>query len=141
MPTREEIERRVEEADAARSAKRSAAAQRIGDLATRRAEIADQLSDVERELGEALAESSDVIDIDELAEFTEVPATDLARWLDTGKPASTKRKKPANSGARTKKTTQPPKTATATTVSTPRPLAAAPPPTADTLAASSSAAQ
>lgn len=141
MPTREEIERRVEEADAARSAKRSAAAQRIGDLATRRAEIAAQLNDVERELGEALAESSDVIDIDELAEFTEVPATDLTRWLDAGKPASTKRKKPANSGSRTKKTTQPPKTTTAKTVSTPRPLAAAPTPTADTLAASSSAAQ
>ncbi|MET9259606.1 hypothetical protein [Amycolatopsis sp. NPDC004079] len=142
MPTSEEIERRVAEADAPRSVRRSAAAQRIGDLATRRAEIVAQLNDVERQLGEVLSESSDVIDIDELAQFTEVPATDLARWLDTGKPVPAKRKKPANSGSRAKKTAQPPKTTTTTkTVPTPRPLAAAPTPAADTLAATSSAAQ
>ncbi|OZM70732.1 hypothetical protein CFN78_24005 [Amycolatopsis antarctica] len=141
MPTDEEIERRVAEADAPRSAKRSAAAQRVGDLAARHAEIAAQLNEVERELGEVLAESSDVIDIDELAQFTEVPATDLARWLDTGNPASTKRKKPANSGSRAKKALPPPKTTAAKTVPTPRPLAAAPTPTADSPAASVSVAQ
>ncbi|GAA1937798.1 hypothetical protein [Amycolatopsis minnesotensis] len=94
MATTEEIERRVAEADAARSAKRSAAAQRIGELAQHRAAVAEQLGDIERELGEALAEASDVIEIDELAQFTDVPAADLTGWLNSRKSSRPKRKKP-----------------------------------------------
>jgi hypothetical protein len=102
MPTPDEIDRRVEEADTARHAKRSAAAQQIGELAQRRAIIAEQLDDVERELGDVLAVSRDVMDIDELARFTDVPAADLTRWLTARKATRTKRKKPtpsASSGA------------------------------------------
>lgn len=95
MPTAEEIERRVEVADTARSERRSAAARRIGKLADRHAELAEQLGDIERELGDVLAESGDVIEIDELAAFTDIPATELTRWLNNTKPARTKRKKPA----------------------------------------------
>jgi len=96
MATTEEIERRVEEADAARSARRTAAAKQIGDLAQRRAAIAEQLSDIERELGDVLAESNDVIEINELAKFTDVPAADLTQWLNNRKTTRPKRRKPAD---------------------------------------------
>ncbi|WP_037307036.1 hypothetical protein [Amycolatopsis orientalis] len=104
MPTAEEIERRVEIADTARSERRSAAARRVGDLADRHAELAEQLGGIERELGEVLAESGDVIEIDELAAFTDVPATELARWLNNAKPGRAKRKK--STGTNPAKTTQ-----------------------------------
>jgi hypothetical protein len=102
MATTEEIERRVEEADAARSARRAAAAKQIGDLAQRRAAIAEQLSDVERELGDVLAESNDVIEINELAKFTDVPAADLTQWLNNRKTTRPRRKKPADGPPGTK---------------------------------------
>ncbi|MTD57132.1 hypothetical protein [Amycolatopsis pithecellobii] len=98
MATTREIERRIAEADAARSAQRSAAAQRIGELAQRRAAVAEQLRDIERELGEALAEASDVIGIDELARFTDVPAADLTQWLGSRKSSRPTRKKPKPTG-------------------------------------------
>jgi hypothetical protein len=93
MATTDEIRRRVEEADTARSEKRSAAAERIGDLAQRRATIAEQLGEIERELGEVLAAAQDVIDLDELARFTDIPAAELTRWLTDRKTTRTKRKR------------------------------------------------
>lgn len=93
MATAEEIERRVEETDAARSEKRSAAAKRVGELAQRRSVIAEQLTDIERELSDVLAASSDVIEINELARFTDVSAADLSRWLNDRKATRAKRKK------------------------------------------------
>lgn len=107
MATTEEIERRVEEADAARSVRRSAAAQRIGELAHRRALIVQQLSDIERELGDVLAESSDVMEIDELARFTDLPAADLTQWLNGRKTSRTKRKKLTGGAAGAKSATNP----------------------------------
>lgn len=93
MATVEEIERRVEQADAARSIRRSAAARCIGELADLRAKAAEKLSDIERELGDVLAEFSDVIGIEELAEFTEVPAAHLHQWLNNRKTTRPKRKR------------------------------------------------
>jgi hypothetical protein len=98
MATAEEIERRVEQADTARSAKRSAAAQQVGALAQRRAAIAEQLADIEEQLGDVLAAVGDVMDIDELATFTDVPAADLTRWLTARKPTRSKRRRPAAGG-------------------------------------------
>ncbi|KAA9159432.1 hypothetical protein FPZ12_020220 [Amycolatopsis acidicola] len=103
MPTTDEIERRVEQADAARSARRSAAAQQIGELAARRATIADQLRKLEQELGDVLAESSDVIEISELATFTDVPAAELTRWLHDRKSNRGRRKKSAAGSANIKR--------------------------------------
>ncbi|WP_078870645.1 MULTISPECIES: hypothetical protein [Amycolatopsis] len=103
MATSEEIERRVVEADSARSARRAATAKRIGDLAQRRAGVADQLNEIERELGETLAAANDVIGIDELAQFTDVPAADLAQWFDGRKPSRAKRKR-STAGAAAAKT-------------------------------------
>jgi hypothetical protein len=95
MATTEEIERRVEENDAPRTARRSAAAKQIGELAQRRAAIAEQLADVERELGDVLVAASDVIDVNELSRFTDVPATELMRWSDGRRTTRGKRRKPA----------------------------------------------
>ncbi|WP_436499563.1 hypothetical protein [Actinokineospora sp. HUAS TT18] len=99
MATTEEIEHRVRHADTARSAKRAAAARQVGDLAQRRAALADQVDDVERELGEVLAAVQDVMTIDELAVFTDVPAADLTRWLTartTRKSSRPKRRQPTD---------------------------------------------
>jgi len=95
MATVEEIARRVEQADAARSRRRSAAARCVGELADQRAEAAAKLADIERELGDVLAEFSDVIGVDELAEFTEVPAADLQQWLNGRVTTRPKRKRSA----------------------------------------------
>lgn len=81
MATTEEIRQRIKDADTARSAQRAAAAQRVGELAQRRAAIVDQLTEVERELGDILVDAQDVIDIDELAGFTDLKPSDLAGWL------------------------------------------------------------
>ncbi|WP_285746394.1 hypothetical protein [Lentzea sp. NBRC 105346] len=93
MVTTEEIERRVEQADAARSARRAAAAKRVGELAQARAEAAEKLADIERELGDVLAESSEVIGVDELAKFTDVRASDLNQLLNGRKTTRPKRKR------------------------------------------------
>ena len=97
MVTSDEIQRRVQQADTARSAERSAAAQQVGELAYRRAAVAEQLADIERQLGIALAAAQDIMAIAELAQFTDVPAADLTRWLTAhtaGKSART-RKRPS----------------------------------------------
>ncbi|NUT51418.1 MAG: hypothetical protein HOV94_29560 [Saccharothrix sp.] len=93
MATPEEIRRRVEEADTARSARRAAAAQQVGELAGRRAAILAQLAEVERELGEVVADAQDVIDVDELAAFTDLKPSDLTEWLAGHKPGRGKRRK------------------------------------------------
>jgi hypothetical protein len=94
MATSEEIRQRVEEADTARSARRAAAAQQVGELAQRRTVIAEQLEDIERQLGDVLAAAQDVIDMDELAEFTDLKVADITQWLAGRKTARTKRRKP-----------------------------------------------
>lgn len=78
----DEIDDRLEEKDSARSARRREAARTVGNLARRHAELAGQLASLESELGEVLTAAGDVIDVPELAEVTDVPAADLARWRD-----------------------------------------------------------
>ncbi|MCE7007088.1 hypothetical protein LWC34_30300 [Kibdelosporangium philippinense] len=123
MATTKEIERRVAEADSARSARRTAAAKRIGELAQRRAAVAEQLDDIDRELGDVLATARDVIGIDELARFTDLPASDLTRWLEGRKTTRSKRKRSAAGAPAAKSdTSQGPitaRTATARQASTP----------------------
>ncbi|KOX19270.1 hypothetical protein ADK67_33990 [Saccharothrix sp. NRRL B-16348] len=94
MATPEEIRQRVEQADTARSARRATAAQQVGELAHRRAAITERLEDIERQLGDILAAAQDVIDIDELADFTDLKAADLTHWLAGRRTTRTKRKKP-----------------------------------------------
>lgn len=94
MSTPEQIRQRVAQADSARSARRSAAAQQVGELALRRAAVLGQLEEVEQALGDVLLAAQDVIDVDELAQFTEVEAADLAQWLETRRSAGTRRRKP-----------------------------------------------
>jgi hypothetical protein len=79
-----EITRRLEEKDAARSARRARAATTVGELARRHIELAGQLAEFERELGEVLTAASDVLDVAELAQVTDIPAADLTRWRDQG---------------------------------------------------------
>ncbi|EWC64539.1 hypothetical protein UO65_0146 [Actinokineospora spheciospongiae] len=93
MATPEEIRRRVENTDTARSARRAAAAQRVGDLAARRTVIVEQLRDVERELGDVLTEAQDVIGVEELAKFTDLNVEDLTGWLAARKSTRSKRGK------------------------------------------------
>lgn len=98
MATTEEIRRRVEQADIERSARRSAAAQQVGELARRRAAVAAQLADVERELGDVLAAAQDVIGVDELARFTDLKVADLSQWLTIRKPGRGRPRKQTSNG-------------------------------------------
>jgi hypothetical protein len=95
IATADEIYRRIEEVDAARSARRSTAARQVGELAQHRAVLAGQLDEIERQLGEVLVGASDVMSVEELSRFTGVSADVLTRWLTVQKPARTKRKKVA----------------------------------------------
>jgi hypothetical protein len=96
MITTDEIERRVEKADADKSARRTATAREVGELAHRRATLAEELAEVERKLGTVLAAAADVVGVDELAEFTDVPAADLTRWLTAGKPRARRGRPPGS---------------------------------------------
>ncbi|MFE5565048.1 hypothetical protein ACFQ68_08655 [Amycolatopsis japonica] len=109
VTTDDEITRRLEERDSARSARRAQAAGTVGELARRHAGLAERLAGLERELGEVLAAAGDVIDVPELAEVTDVPAAELTRWRDqAAKPArGGKRKRPGiakNNGSLSKDT-------------------------------------
>ncbi|HEY2100107.1 MAG TPA: hypothetical protein VGH72_26830 [Pseudonocardia sp.] len=97
VTSEEEITHRLEERDVARSMRRAQAATTVGGLARQHAELAGQLAGLERELGEILRKASDVIDVPELAQVTDIPAADLTRWRDqTAKPArGGKRKRPS----------------------------------------------
>lgn len=110
MATFDEIRRRVEDADTARCAQRATAAQQVGELALRRAVIAEQLDDIERELGDILAAATQVISIDELAQFTDVKTADLTRWLTAHKPVRAKRKRSARTPTATSPEQAGPKT-------------------------------
>jgi hypothetical protein len=125
MITTDEIERRVEKADAEKSARRTATAREVGELAHRRAALAEELAEVERKLGTVLAAAADVIGIDELTEFTDVPAADLTRWLAAGKPRARRGRPP---GSRRPKPETQPGTSPAVAPPEPRPG----PPTAGT---------
>ncbi|QFU86724.1 hypothetical protein [Amycolatopsis sp. YIM 10] len=96
VTTQDEITRRLKERDAARSARRAQAATTVGELARRHTELAVQLADLERELGEVLTAAGDVIDVPELAQITDVPAADLTRWRDqAAKPSRGRRTRPS----------------------------------------------
>ncbi|USX56426.1 hypothetical protein [Lentzea sp. HUAS12] len=92
IPTAQEIQRRVEEADTTRQQLRAAAAQQVGELAAERAIHAGKLQELERRLGDVIAGSGEVMEIDELSRFTNIPPLELRAWLATSKPARTRRR-------------------------------------------------
>ncbi|MEU0511606.1 MULTISPECIES: hypothetical protein [Amycolatopsis] len=97
VTSEDEITRRLRETDSARSVRRAHAATTVGQLARRHAELAGQLAELERELGDTLTAAGDVIDVAELSQVTDIPVADLARWRDhAAKPhRGGKRKRPA----------------------------------------------
>ncbi|GHH62460.1 hypothetical protein [Lentzea cavernae] len=95
MATTDDIARRVEEADSARSARRTTAAQLVGELARERRAVVQRLADIDQQIGEAITSNTDVIDVEELAAFTDVPATDLAQILEARRPARGRRRRSA----------------------------------------------
>jgi hypothetical protein len=98
MPTPDEIDRSVKEADATRTTKRSQVCTRVAELAQQRAAQAEQLAETERELGEVLADGGEVITLDEVARFTGLSTTDLDQWLAGRKTMRGKRKRPTSTG-------------------------------------------
>ncbi|GAA3588296.1 hypothetical protein GCM10022222_86070 [Amycolatopsis ultiminotia] len=98
----DEIDRRVTENDIPLTERRSAAAKQVAELARRRVAIAADLHDVDEELARTLTASAKIMEIAELARFTDVSAADLSRWLDAGQPKPGRRKKPTSDRTRTK---------------------------------------
>ncbi len=93
MATSEEIQNRVDEFDSARSARRKAAAYQVSELAGRHDELVTQVDEVKRKLAEVLVEYSDVITVEELARFTEVPESHLEQWRDGVKAGRPKKRR------------------------------------------------
>ncbi|MEV6603493.1 hypothetical protein [Kutzneria sp. NPDC051319] len=130
MPNFDEIDQRVQEIDAPRTAKRKAACKTIKERAGRRAALLEELAATERDIGDALATASDVMDVNEAALITEVPASDLNHCLAAHQTTRTKRKRstsgadPKNSTSREKPTARTPRNHHAQT-----PSELSPPPT------------
>lgn len=99
MATTDDIARRVEEADSARSARRTKGAQLVGGLAHERTAVVQRLADIDQQIGDAIVDYSDVINVDELAEFTDTAPGELTQILNARKP---------NRGGRKRRTTLPP---------------------------------
>lgn len=102
MATTDDIARRVEEADSARSARRTKGAQLVGGLTHERTAVVQRLADIDQQIGDAIVDYSDVINVDELATFTDTAPADLTQILDARKP---------NRGRRKRRTTVPPRNA------------------------------
>ncbi|UJW32621.1 hypothetical protein L3Q67_02185 [Saccharothrix sp. AJ9571] len=121
----EEIARRVDEADTTRQARRAEAATTVGDLARRHTALAAQLAELERQLGETVAAAGDVIDVDELARFTDVPASALTRWRDGAKPArGNRRRRSSTKSVESHPARRPADRDNRSPVSSPKPIAA-----------------
>ncbi|MET9628303.1 hypothetical protein ABZX92_12645 [Lentzea sp. NPDC006480] len=108
MPSPDEIRLRVSQADKALSIRRAACAEKVGDLAQRCKALAAELHDTERQLGEVLAESKGVIELEELAKFTEVPVADLTRLSAAAKPRRGRRKRAATAPVAEQAVVRPP---------------------------------
>lgn len=113
MATTDDIARRVEEADSARSARRTKAAQLVGELTHERSAVLKRLGDIDQQIGDAIVDNSDVIDIDELATFTDSAPADLTQILNARKP---------NRGKRRRRAAVPPRGASDQERSSPTPL-------------------
>jgi hypothetical protein len=118
MASLDEIARRVQDTDTPRTARRSAAARQVGELAARRAGVVAALDEIEHQLGDVLIDTEDVIGDDELARFTDIKKADLARWRAVARAARkapgrkrTKRPADAKPNAGTSTTDKPPDTA------------------------------
>jgi len=92
MATAEEIAHRVAESDTARTARRSSVAKNVGELAGRQAVVAEELRRIEDQLGAAVVAAQEVMEIKELARFTDVRVKDLIRWSAAQKPTRGRRK-------------------------------------------------
>ncbi|MEV6236759.1 hypothetical protein [Lentzea sp. NPDC051838] len=100
MATTYDIARRVEEADSARSARRTKGAQLVGELAQERTAVVQRLADIDQQIGDAIVDYSDVISVDELAAFTETAPADLTQILNARKPNRGRRKRRTTSSPR-----------------------------------------
>lgn len=93
MATTNDIARRVEEADSARSARRTKAALLVGELTHERTAVLQRLSEIDQQIGDAIMDNNDVIAIDELAAFTDTPSADLEQIVSARKPNRGRRKR------------------------------------------------
>ena len=87
MVTTDEIRKRVETADRARVQSRADAAAAIATAIEQRAQARAQLADLEASIAAQVKQSEAVMSLEELAEFTGIPITELR---STGRPAKRK---------------------------------------------------
>ncbi|MGI5506471.1 hypothetical protein [Lentzea sp. CA-135723] len=93
MATTDDIVRRVEEADSARSARRAKAALLVGEFAHERAAVLQRLGEIEQQIGDAIFDNNDVIAVEELAAFTDTPTAELEQIVGARKPNRGRRKR------------------------------------------------
>lgn len=77
MVTAEEIRKRVETSDRARIQRRADAAEAIAAAVERRTGLRAELADLDASITQQVRDSAAVMTVDELAEFTGIPTTEL----------------------------------------------------------------
>ncbi|MET9225585.1 hypothetical protein [Lentzea sp. NPDC003310] len=93
MATTDDIARRVQEADSARSARRTKAALLVGELTHERTVVLHRLGEIDQQIGDVIVEHNDVIAVEELAAFVDTSATDLEQIVSARRPNRGRRKR------------------------------------------------
>lgn len=93
MPTDEEIERRVTTDDTPITARRVAIAQKVSDLGTRIAAVSEELQDLIGQMRQEIGDNHEIITVEKLAIYTEIPKAKFNEWLAGHKAFENKRKR------------------------------------------------
>jgi hypothetical protein len=89
----EEIERRVTTDDTPVTARRIAIAQKVSALGAQIAVVSGQLQDLIGQARQEIGDNQEIITIEKLATYTDIPKAHLKQWLVGYKPAGNKRKR------------------------------------------------
>lgn len=84
MPSAEEIAERVRQADLQRIERRAERASAVADQAVALDEARARVQQLSKELGSAVVSAAEVMELDELRDFTDRTASEINEWASTG---------------------------------------------------------
>lgn len=93
MPTDQEIERRVTTDDTPITARRIAIAQKVSELGIQIAVVSEQLQRLIGQARQEIGDNHEIITVEKLAVYTDIPKANLNEWLTGYKALGNKRKR------------------------------------------------